>query len=472
VLICGAGYRVEILPPGALIFIYLWSIILVESKLIDREAELQWLEEAYKSPTAQMLVLYGRRRIGKTALVVWFLRGKRGIYHMCTYDSIEKNVRELLDKLAELTGLEYLRHLEPRFDVFLDVLARVSAEERVVLALDEFQYLVELDPSIPSVLQRAWDLSLSRTKIFLILVGSSVGMIEERVLSRKSPLYGRRTGSWKMGELPPGRIREFLPGWNSVDVFKAWAVVGGVPYYLSLFDANRSFEENLVRLFKKGGPLYEEPMFLLREELREPRVYVSILEAIAGGRHALGEIADWAGLDRSKASKYLWVLQHLEIVRREVPVGKKRGLYYISDNLFQFWFRFVYPNLSALEQGDVRPLQDREALSQYFGEMFEEFIRRYSPSIFGVKLGKYVKGNVDIDLAGEAHGCRIYGEVKWSEDVDAETVMRNLVRKAEGDVYIIVARGFRKRTANSYTLQEIFDVLESGGRIKLCAETT
>ncbi|WP_333639184.1 ATP-binding protein [Pyrobaculum aerophilum] len=444
----------------------------MESKFIDREAELQWLEEAYKSPSAQLLVLYGRRRIGKTALVVRFLKGKKAIYHMCTYDSLERNVRGLLDKLAGLTGLDYLRHLEPRLDVFLDVLARVAAEEKVALALDEFQYLVELDPSVPSVLQRAWDLSLSRTKIFLLLVGSSVGMIEERVLSRKSPLYGRRTGSWKMGELPPGRLREFFPGWAPVDVFKAWAVVGGVPYYLSLFDASRSFEENLPRLFKKGGPLYEEPMFLLREELREPRVYVSILEAIAGGRHALGEIADWAGLERSKASKYLWVLQHLEIVRREVPVGRRRGFYYISDNLFKFWFRFVYPNLSALEQGDVRPLQDGQALSQYFGEMFEEFIRRYSPSIFGVRLGKYIKSDVDIDLAGEAHGCRIYGEVKWSEDVDAEAVVRDLIRKAEGDVYIVVARGFKRRAANSYTLREIFNVLERGEGIRLCGEKT
>ncbi|RFA98240.1 ATP-binding protein [Pyrobaculum aerophilum] len=444
----------------------------MESKFIDREAELQWLEEAYNSAAAQLLVLYGRRRIGKTALAVRFLKGKRGIYHMCTYDSVEKNVEELLGKLADLTGMEYLRHLEPRFDVFLDVLARVSAGERVALVLDEFQYLVELDPSIPSVLQRAWDLSLSKTKVFLLLVGSSVGMIEERILSRKSPLYGRRTGSWKMGELPPGRIHELLPGWDPVDVFKAWAVVGGVPYYLSLFDANKSLEENLLRLFKKGGPLYEEPVFLLREELREPRVYVSILEAIASGRHALGEIADWAGLDRSKASKYLWVLQHLEIVRREVPVGRKRGLYYIWDNLFRFWFRFVYPNLSALEQGDVRPLQDGEALSQYFGEMFEEFIRRYSPSIFGVRLGKLIKGGVDIDLAGEIRGCRVYGEVKWSGDVDAEAVVRDLIRKAEGDVYIVIARGFKRRTANSYTLEEILDVLRRGGRIRLCDEKT
>ncbi|MGC8584439.1 MAG: AAA family ATPase [Thermoproteus sp.] len=234
-------------------------------------------------------MIYGRRRVGKTALVERFLQGKRGIYHMCTYDSVEKNVRGLLSTLADLTGAAYLRHLEPRLDVFLEVLGRVAAVERLVVVLDEFQYLIELDPSTPSVLQKAWDLSLSRTELFLVLVGSSVGMMEERVLSRKSPLYGRRTGSWKLGEIPPGALRDLLPGWEPEDLFKAWAVAGGVPYYLRLFDTARRPEENIARLFSKGGPLYEEPLFLLREELREPRVYLSILEAVASGRRTLGE---------------------------------------------------------------------------------------------------------------------------------------------------------------------------------------
>ncbi|MEM1634038.1 MAG: ATP-binding protein, partial [Sulfolobales archaeon] len=266
-----------------------------------------------------------------------------------------------------------------------------------------------------------------------------------------------------------GRLGEFLPGWGAEEAFKAWAAVGGVPYYLRLFDPAQSVEENLARLFRKGGPLYEEPLFLLREELREPRVYIAILEAIAAGRNTLGEIADYAGVDKPKASKYLWVLQHLDIVRREVPLGaKRRGLYYVKDNLFRFWFRFVYPNISSLELGSDKPLRDAEALSQYFGEMLEEFVRRYSPAIFGVELKKYVKGDVDIDLAGEAGGCRIYGKVKWSADVDAEAVARELAWKKGGDVYIIVARGFRKRTPHSYTLEEVFDVLRGGRRIELC----
>jgi len=431
----------------------------VESIFVDREKELAWLEDLYRREGAQLAVLYGRRRLGKTALVVKFLQGKRGIYHMCTYNSIEKNVKELLGKLAQVTGEGYLTRLEPGWEVFLDVLGRAAAGERLVLVLDEFQYLVELDPSVPSALQRAWDLHLSNTKILLLLVGSSVRMIEEKVLSRKSPLYGRRTASWKLGELPPGALQEFFPGWGAEELFKTWAVAGGVPYYLTLFDARRSPEENIVALFRKGGPLYEEPLFLLREELKEPRVYISILEAVAAGRETLGEIADAAGLEKSKASKYLWVLQHLDIVRREVPVGRKRGLYKIVDNLFRFWFRRVYPNLSELELGIDKPLRDEERLSQYFGEMFEEFIRKFSPALFGVRLGKFVKGGVDIDLAGELDGLRIYGEVKWSRDVDAVAITKELMRKAEGDIYIVVARSFAKKTEHSYTLEEVFNAL-------------
>ena len=441
----------------------------MRSIFVDREAELAWLEEAYKSARPQLLVLYGRRRIGKTAVVRRFVAEKGGIYHMCTYDSVGSNVRRLLDKLAEHTGQDYLRYLEPRLEVFLDVYARAAAEERLVLVLDEFQYLVELDPAVPSLFQRAWDLSLSKTKAFVLLVGSSVGMIEERVLSRKSPLYGRRTGSWKMGEIPPGRLGEFLPGWSAEDVFKAWAVVGGVPYYLSLFDPGLGFEENLVRLFRKGGPLYEEPLFLLREELREPRIYISILEALAGGRNTLGEIADHAGIDRAKASKYLWILQYLDIVKREVPIGSRRkGLYIIKDNLFRFWFKFVYPNLSSLELGDDKPLRDETRLSQYFGEMLEEFVRRYSPALFGAELSKYIKGDIDIDLAGEVGGCRVYGEVKWSADVDAEAVARDLARKAGGDVYVVVARGFKRRSSSSFTLQELLEALRGDLKLRLC----
>ncbi|MGC8584440.1 MAG: DUF234 domain-containing protein [Thermoproteus sp.] len=148
--------------------------------------------------------------------------------------------------------------------------------------------------------------------------------------------------------------------------------------------------------------------------------------------------------------------------------SRKRGIYQISDNLFRFWFRFVYPNLSRLELGDDEPLKDDERLSQYFGEALEEFVRRFSPALFGAPLGKYIRGDVDVDLAGEIGGCRIYGEVKWGRDVDAERVARDLARKVEGDAYVVIARGFAKRVPGSYTLRELFDALERGERIDLC----
>ncbi|MEM3327182.1 MAG: ATP-binding protein, partial [Thermoproteus sp.] len=180
-------------------------------EFIDRERELALLEELWRAPGAQLVVIYGRRRVGKTALVRRFLSGKRGIYHMCTLDTIEWNVREMLRALAEAVGDFKISALEPRLDVFLRVLAE-AASERFAFVIDEFPYCASVYPPMASVIQRAWDMWLSQTKIFMVLVGSSVGMMAEHVLSRKAPLYGRRTGGMRLGELEPHHVGRFVGG--------------------------------------------------------------------------------------------------------------------------------------------------------------------------------------------------------------------------------------------------------------------
>ncbi|MEM1598803.1 MAG: ATP-binding protein [Pyrobaculum sp.] len=440
-------------------------------EFVDRERELEVLESLWRSPGAQLVVIYGRRRVGKTALVRRFLAGKRGVYHMCTLDTIERNVREMLEALAEVVGDFKISALEPRLDVFLRAVAEASASERFVLVVDEFPYCASVYPPAASVIERAWDLWLSNTNIFLVLVGSSIGMMTEHVLSRKSPLFGRRTSSLRLGELEPHHVARFVRG-GVEDWFKAWAVVGGVPYYLRLFRPGEPVDAEVRRLFSKGGPLYEEPMFLLREELREPRVYMALLEALAAGKSRLAEAAQAAGVSSTKASKYLWRLRQLDVVDREEVYGARRGgRYYIKDNLFAFWFRFVYPNLSRLELDEPEEVFTPETLNAYYGEMFERFVRLYSPRVFGVKFYKYVKGGVDIDLAGEADGCRIYGEVKWSADVDPASEAKRLKSLKQGDLYLLVARGFSKPPPEgvvAVTLGDIYQALESGKKIQLC----
>ncbi|CAB50362.1 Hypothetical protein PAB1412 [Pyrococcus abyssi GE5] len=192
---------------------------------------------------------------------------------------------------------------------------------RVVLIIDEFPLLVEHYRPVLSLLQKAWDLKLSRTNIMLIIYGSSVSVMESEILAYKSPLYGRRTGQWRLTEIPFFYIGEFLPGYTIEDLMKVWGVTGEIPAYLLQFSSNKSFDENVVeRVLFKGAFLYEEAEFLLREELREPANYFAILQAIASGRNRFGEIVNATGLDKSLVSKYLTVLQRLGIVKREVPV--------------------------------------------------------------------------------------------------------------------------------------------------------
>ncbi|QOJ78986.1 ATP-binding protein [Infirmifilum lucidum] len=224
-----------------------------------------------------------------------------------------------------------------------------------MVVIDEFPYLVELDPGVVSLLQKVWDMYLSRRPdVVLILCGSSVGMMETEILSYRSPLYGRRTGQWRVDELEIPYLRAFVPGYASQDVLRVYGALGGVPAYLRHLDPSLGFLENVERLFfRRGAVLYEEAENLLRQELREPRNYKLVLEAVAGGRRRVSEVAAAMGLDKTTVSKYLDTLELLGVVGHEAPVLEtpktKKRLYYIKDNYFNFWFRYVHPNRDLVE---------------------------------------------------------------------------------------------------------------------------
>ncbi|MEN3056114.1 MAG: ATP-binding protein, partial [Candidatus Methanosuratincola petrocarbonis] len=342
---------------------------------MDREAELNFLERKYSEPGPQLLVIYGRRRVGKTSLIKKFLEGKQGFYLMCTKDSMRDNVNELKRRLAAMLGKEYLASIDARsIGDTLSILAKEAGGQRLIVALDEFPYLIELDPGVTSNLQRAWDEDLSNTSTFLILCGSSVGMMEREVLGTRSPLYGRRTGAWEVAPFQPEDLPKMFPRTTAEDTIKIWAVFGGTPFYLSQVDQHASVEENIKRkVLTKGEVLYAEPLILLREEFREPAVYLQVLKHISLGYVSLGELSEVTGLDRGNLSKYLSVLESTKIVRHVLPLGqRKRGHYMIEDPFFCFWFRFVYPNISDLELGLADEVMSRigKRLSHHYGEMF------------------------------------------------------------------------------------------------------
>ncbi|WP_297489922.1 ATP-binding protein [Thermococcus sp.] len=404
---------------------------------VNRKRELEFLERKWKEGGAQLIIIYGRRRVGKTTLLKEFLRGREGVYFLATADSMGENVKELAEKFAELTGRGYFKEVKD-FGRLFRYLGEEIKNERVAVVLDEFQYLMGLEPGILSVLQRAWDEVLKDTKLFLLLCGSSVGMME-RTLEYESPLYGRRTGQWKVEPFDIKATAEMLPDRSMEELVKTYAIFGGVPFYLDLIKGLSVEEAIKGKVLRKGEVLYEEPEFLLREELREPRVYKLILKGLALGHETLGELVNFTGLDRGNISKYLDVLERLDLIAYELPYGRrKRGRYYIRDNFFNFWFRFVYPNLADLELGLVDEVWGKieKNLNAYYGMMFERLVRemlRLRILDFGQKkVTRWWHKGEEIDAVVELENGLLFVEVKWSElkKREAERILEELKAKA------------------------------------------
>ena len=416
---------------------------------VDRCEELGLLEERLGSGLAEFVVVYGRRRIGKTALLIEFLRRNGGVYLLARETSKVENLRRFSERLAEVFNDELLRKNPfQSWDAFFEYLHQRSKEERLIFVIDEFPYLVKGDKALPSILQEYWDMKLSEGRIFLIICGSSVSMME-RLLGYKSPLYGRRTGQLRLRPLDFFSAREFLPGYSIEEFVNAYGILGGTPAYLLEFSDERGFRENLGNYFRPDSFLYGDALFILREELEEPRNYFAIMEAIARGKTSLGEIMTETGLERALIGKYLSVLIELELVRREVPVTASRksrkGRYYINDPYFAFWFRYVHPNSDLIETGQGELLVDlvMDDLPAYIGAVFEDvagqFLLRLNrtgklPFRF-TKLGRWWHKGEEIDLVAlnEREKKALFVEVKWKglSEREARGILNGLERKAE-----------------------------------------
>mgnify|MGYP000135470952 CR=1 FL=1 len=359
-------------------------------QFINRKEELEFLQNRYSSNGAELIIIYGRRRIGKTELIVKFTKNKPSIYFLATEKPWGDNLKDLQNLMAdylrdELFKLAEIDSFEKLFQEFL----KRKGEERLIITIDEFPILIERYKPIISIFQRLWDLSISkRNDIMLILCGSSIGMMETEILDYKSPLYGRRTGQWKVEEIEFWALNQFFPNYKLIELIKSYGVIGGIPGYLTKFNPNKSFKENLIEnLFSKGSYLYEEAEILLKQELRAPANYFAILKAISAGKRKFGEIVNETSLDKSLISKYLSILQNLKVVERILPIqaSKKQkvrikgGLYVISDKYISFWFRFVFPYKSMLESGELTTFMkifDKE-FRNYLGLIFEDLCRKY-----------------------------------------------------------------------------------------------
>ncbi len=412
-----------------------YEYILMFHQFLDRRRELDFLDKHHKSRGAEFIVIYGRRRIGKTELIQKFLKNKRSLYFFGREESREDTWSRLNLQLSKsFNDFSLINHPLKNWDLVFDYIHRKTRNRRFAIVFDEFPFIINKFPDILSVLRDNWDNRLRNSRLFIVLCGSSIGMMEEKILSHKSPLYGRRTGQWKLTELPFPYLEEMFPHYSLEDLIKVYGVLDSIPGYITQFEKDKSVFENIEeKILMKGEFLYEEVENLLREEFRDISNYMSIIKNIAGGYTTFNDIYTATNLDKSLISKYLFILEKLGIVKKKFPVtsGFKRVLkgkgsnYLLCDNFFNFWFRFVYPHQDMLERGNTEEVLEiiRKDFNPYLGFIFERVAEEFlvenrNELLFQFnRIGRWWHKDQEIDLLALNEETReiTYLEVKWSD---------------------------------------------------------
>jgi len=416
-------------------------------KLINRLDELAGLEEYWKKKEAQLVVIYGKRRVGKTSLIKAFAQPKPHIYFLADKTTESENLKLLgatVGKYFKDTRLEK-NGFKDWYDLFEYL--KQHSKEKLVFAIDEFPYLAEGNKAVSSMFQKGWDETLSKLSIFLILCGSSIGMMESETLAYKAPLYGRRTAQILVRPFSFFDARNFYSDLDFDEFLRIYAVTGGNPaYLLKLKDAKNLHAALKQYVFKPIELLFEEVEFILKEELREPRQYMSILKAMSFGCRKFGEIINETGVEKGSIHKYLFALEKLHIIEKEVPVTEKspeksrRGLYQIQDQFVKFWFNYVYPYKGEIELGNTTSAfaQWEKTFDGIVAQNYElvarEVIRKQQKNIFPFsRVGRWWEGNEEIDLIAinENTNQILFGEAKWSNKQVGTNIYEDLKAKTQ-----------------------------------------
>ncbi len=434
---------------------------------IGRETELQFLEDKYSQPYGQLIVLYGRRRIGKTETLKEFCKNKPHVFYSCSECTDTKQLASFSEKVLRqnMPMSKYIK-LFSNWEMALESITEFPSENKKLLIIDEFPYMCRGNSEIPSILQNLWDNRLKNENVMIILCGSSMSFIEKDLLSEKNPLYGRATGIYKMTELSFSDVIKFFPEYSPIEQITAYSILGGIPHYLNQFNPTLSLCENIKKnILTKGSILYSEVEFLLRQELRETAVYNTIIEAIALGNTKLNDIFTKTQIEKTKLTAYLRNLMDLGIIEREFSIADSikeqaaasRGIYRLTDNFFRFWYRFVFTSFSDLEAGDT------DGVYQYFIEpelhefcalIFENLCREYIQrknrknelSTRYIKIGRWwgkitkdkktIETEIDV-MAYDNKNALLLGECKYKVVPFDLTDYRNLIDKTPANSTVV-----------------------------------
>lgn len=415
----------------------------------DREHELAYLEKQYEKPGSNLVIIYGRRRVGKTTTIARFTADKPNITFLADRAMETTLMQRLLSGVARFLDDDLLAQVSPpSWDWVLNqLLQRANLENKIVLVIDEFQSLAQVNTAFPSILQRLWDNHLKDKNLMVILCGSLVGMMYQTTLAYESPLYGRRTGQIRMRPLTFAALREAFPQKSFNETVELYAVSGGVPVYVEALTEGPLIEQISECVLDPMGRLYDEPRFVLSGEVSDTTTFFSILQVIAAGERRQTQIASKLGLSTSYLSSYLRMLLDLEVLEKRVPVTanpqrSRRSLYFIGDHFFDFWFRYVYPYQSELESG--RPTIARDDITQSFdvfvSRAFEDCVRSWLEHLdeqsklpFSLhKIGSWWNKSTEIDILALNNTSKdiLFGECKWSHTPVGLDVLKNLYNKA------------------------------------------
>jgi AAA+ ATPase superfamily predicted ATPase len=436
----------------------------VATRLIDRKAELARIREAIANPP-QLVVLRGRRRIGKSFLLAHAIGRSRGVFFQADEQGEQAHLEMLAREVARLLGPRVpLRFAS--WEEAMTTIGDLAREAPLAIVLDEFQWLIAAQPSLASIVQRHWDeWQRARVPLTLILSGSALRPMES-LLGPGAPLFGRADYRPLLEPLDYRDASQFGPGRLSAESkLRRYAVLGGTPQY-QVWAGKRALTQTIAsRILSKGESLYEEPLHLLREEreIRDPGSYFAIVREIAGGRTRVGEISNATEISTPNLTKMLRRLEALGYVEARSPLALKgpearRARYRLTDPFFRFWFRFVFPNRSLLERGrvgDVLKIVERD-LDPYMGPAFEDVCRDWAGRFAGdalpasQRLGSWWSrdGQTEIDIVGVSRGrYDLLASCKWATSAPASTLTRLLEQRdslprAAGAQLAIFARGF------------------------------
>ena len=419
---------------------------------VDREQEMETLLNEYERSGSSLVVLYGRRRVGKTTLISEFIKDKNALFFLASEESETQNCAAFKEKAADFIDNDLLRNADVKsWDTIFKTIMDAHHDSKPVIVLDEFQYLGKSNSAFPSIFQRIWEEILKNQEVMVILCGSLISMMESQTLAYDSPLYGRSTAQIRLRQIPFADYHEFFPDKSRKNLIEMYAVTGGVPKYIELFSESRDIYTAIQKcVLNRSGYLYDEPHFLLQQEVSEVGSYFSIIKAIAAGNSKLSAIASVLEIKATSLTKYLKTLIDLDILEREVPITEekpeksKRGLYKIKDNYLRFWFAFVYPNRSFIESGHSRIVMNKihkGLVTNHIGFVYEDVCRERMwdlnaedawPFHF-TKLGRYWDNKCEIDITAlDPEGRNlILGECKYWQDAVGLSVLRDLEAKAE-----------------------------------------